>query len=399
MRATPDAAQAEGGDQGNPYCADVQQKREMIERLAREAKEQYHLKALIVQVRCNGRDVRTMALGESMYGVPATPQMHFRNGAMAFTYMSTMLLELVDEHQVSLDDKLSNWFPELPNAGRITLRSLANMTNGYADYVYTPTLLNGTVLDPFRQWRPEELIHAGVSRQEMFEPLTNWGYCHTGYVILGEVLEQITHMSLADAMKKYIIDRMDLEQTRSFSTPQIPEPVLHVYSSERREILQIPARLPFYEESTFWNPSWTTVQGAIQTTDITDMSRSMEIVGEGRLLSKASFKAQVGPNLVGFGHKQKGCSACRANTEAFNYGLGVINLGPWNVQVKDFAGSGGTVGYLRSRKLTISIATTYKPDAFNAEGVYKESSAPIFTKFANALAPNTLPPQGGAAQQ
>ena len=36
---------------------------------------------------------------ESMSGVPATPAMHFRNGAMAFTYISTMLLQLVDQNK------------------------------------------------------------------------------------------------------------------------------------------------------------------------------------------------------------------------------------------------------------------------------------------------------------
>ena len=42
--------------------------------------------------------------------------MHFRNGAMAFTYMATMLLELVDQNKVRLDDKLSKFFPNLPEA-------------------------------------------------------------------------------------------------------------------------------------------------------------------------------------------------------------------------------------------------------------------------------------------
>lgn len=58
-----------------------------------------------------GKDVYTGALGYSMTGVPATPAMHFRNGAMAFTYMSTMLMELVDRKKVTLDDKVSKWFP------------------------------------------------------------------------------------------------------------------------------------------------------------------------------------------------------------------------------------------------------------------------------------------------
>ena len=70
-----------------------------------------------------------------MTGVPATTGMHFRNGAVAISYVSTLLLKLVDENKVSLDDKLSTWLPEMPNADRVTLGQLAQMTSGYRDYV------------------------------------------------------------------------------------------------------------------------------------------------------------------------------------------------------------------------------------------------------------------------
>jgi CubicO group peptidase (beta-lactamase class C family) len=73
-----------------------------------------HLRALIVQVRSNGKTVYTGAFGESMTGVPATPDMHFRSGAIAFTYMATLLLEFVDRKKVSLDTKLSTYFPICP---------------------------------------------------------------------------------------------------------------------------------------------------------------------------------------------------------------------------------------------------------------------------------------------
>ena len=257
--------------------------------------------------------------------------------------------------------------------------------------MYTPEILHGVNLEPFRQWTSDELIQIGISKPMMFEPGTNWGYSHTNYVILGRVLEKITGMPLADAMRKYIFAPMDLKQTQSSSTPEIPEPVLHAFSSEQRADLLVPAGTPFYEESTFWNPSWTTAEGAVQTTDITDMSKSMEIVGAGKLLSRSSWAAQVGPNLVGFGHADPNCPVCRQNTIAANYGLGVVNLGPWITQTKNFAGSGATVGYLPWKKLTISVVTTYTPEAFDEEGNYNNASQTIFSSLGSALAPNTVP--------
>ncbi len=371
-----------------------QQQMTAIRSSARHAMKRYHLKAIIVRVTSGGKDVYTGALGYSMTGVPATPAMHFRNGAMAFTYMSTMLMELVDRNKVKLDDKVSKWFPALPYANRVTLKNLANMTSGYADYVYQPEVLHGTTLDPFRQWTSQELIAIGVSKPMMFEPGTNWGYSHTNYVVLGRVLEKIAGMPLAQAMQAYIFKPMNLEQTQSLDTPQIPQPALHSFSSERREDLGISPGKPFYEESTFWNPSWTTGKGAVQITDIADMSASMEAVGTGKLLSKRSYAAQLGPNLVGFGHEDPKCPVCHKNTRAFNYGLGVVIHGPWITQTKNFAGCGASVGYLPAKRLTISVVTTYAADAFDDKGNYRNASEAIFGALADALAPNTFPNAG-----
>jgi CubicO group peptidase (beta-lactamase class C family) len=377
-----------------PARGDEQPRIATIQIIARDAMKQYHLKALIVRVTSDGKNVYTAALGESMAGVPATRDMHFRNGAMAFTYMATMLLEFVDQKKVKLDDKLAKFFPELPSSDRITLKELANMTSGYADYVYQPEVMQGYFSDPFRQWRREELIHIGTSKPKMFDPGSNFGYSHTNYVILGCVLEKIAGMPLRDAMQKYIFGPMNLTQTRSSSTPQIPEPVLHVFTSERRADLHIPSSTPFYEEATFWNPSWTTAEGAIQTTDIADLTTTMEAVGTGKILSKASFAAQVGPNLVGHTHVDPSCpaNACLLpNTVEANYGLGVINLGPWITQFKGFSGNNAAVGYLPAKKLAIAVTTTYEPAAFDDQGLCKDASKEIFMSLSNVLAPGTLP--------
>ena len=64
----------------------------------------YHLKALMVRVTTDGRNTYTGALGESMTGVPATMEMHVRNGFVAYSYLTTILLEFVDRNKINLDD-------------------------------------------------------------------------------------------------------------------------------------------------------------------------------------------------------------------------------------------------------------------------------------------------------
>jgi CubicO group peptidase (beta-lactamase class C family) len=249
-----------------------------IASVARTAFVADHLKALLVRVDVDGKPIYAEAFGESMSGVPATTSMHFRNGAMAFAYMATTIVELADRGKLKLSDHLSKYFPQLPHATKITLRNLANMTSGYADYVYQPEVLEGTVLDPFRQYTPDELIHIGTSKPMAFAPGTNWGYSHTNYIILGRVIEKVTGLPLATALQRYIMTPMHLTQTKSIATPEIPEPVLHTFSSERREELGVKASAPFYEEATYWNPSWTTIEGAVQVTDLADWTRSMELI-------------------------------------------------------------------------------------------------------------------------
>ena len=362
-----------------------------IENIVRSSMAVNHLKAVIVQVRTNGTEVYTDALGDSMTGVPATQDMHFRNGAMAFTYMATLLLELVDQKKVTLDSKLSAYFPGLPSANRITLRNLAQMTSGYADYVYQPETSLGVYRDPFRQWTPEELTQIGVSKPMEFVPGTNWGYSHTNYVILGRVLEKIAGMPLVDAIRQYVLAPMGLKQTGALTTPEIPQPVLHAFSSERREVLGIKPGAPFYEEATFWNPSWTTAEGAVETTDIADLAVSIEAVATGKLLSPASSTAQIVPSLIGFGHTQAGCSACGENTAAFNSGLGVILTGPWITQSLGFAGASGGAGYLPAQKLTIAVEATNGPGAYDDKGNVGLGAVALFRAVAQALAPNTVP--------
>src|SRR5436190_1746049 len=52
--------------------------------LAREAMNRYDLHAVILSVSIGNQNIVTTALGQSMTGVPATTQMHFRIGSVAF---------------------------------------------------------------------------------------------------------------------------------------------------------------------------------------------------------------------------------------------------------------------------------------------------------------------------
>ncbi len=133
-------------------------KAESISKLVQSQMTERHLRSVIVRVTVGGKEIITRAVGESMTGVPATTGMHFRNGAVAISYVSTLLLQLVDEKKVSLDDKISRWVPEIPHSDEVTLGQLAQMTSGYVDFVIGNDEVDAQLYtDPYRQWTPEEL--------------------------------------------------------------------------------------------------------------------------------------------------------------------------------------------------------------------------------------------------
>ena len=210
-------------------------KADAVMRIVRDTMAEAHLKAVIVRATIDGKEVVTQAVGDSMTAVPATTNMHFRNGAVAISYVSTLLLILVDEKKVSLDDKLSKWLPDVPHADRVTLGQLAQMTSGYVDYVIGNTAMNDALYaNPFRQWTPEEMLSFATSKPLLYKPGTNWNYAHTNYVLLGLALEKATGQDMPKLLQDKVLGPLGLSNTANSYTPEIPSPVLHAFSSERR---------------------------------------------------------------------------------------------------------------------------------------------------------------------
>jgi CubicO group peptidase (beta-lactamase class C family) len=366
--------------------------------IAADALKRYALKAVILRATIAGREVVTAALGESMTGVPATTDMHVRNGAVAVSYIATLLLRMVDQGKAKLDDPVGTWLPQLPNADTVTLRMLANMTSGYPDFEVNADFIKRFYANPFQPWTPEERIAIAFSTPPLFAPGTNWNYAHTNYVILGEALEKIGGKPMHELMQEEILDPLGLIGTQGFDTPFIPEPALHAFSSERRSALGIPAGTRFYEESSYWDPSWTLAKGTVQTTTITDMTTTAVAVGEGRLLSPESHQEQVTPKLIGFGAPLKGCPACHTMDTNYSYGLGVIFTGDWQTQSPLFGGYGAVEGYHPARQIAIAVATTYGEASFDEQGNYTYGNAhqTLFQAIARYLAPDAVAPFLGA---
>ncbi|MFB7170199.1 serine hydrolase domain-containing protein [Streptomyces sp. NPDC056254] len=307
---------------------------EFTARQVADALKKYKLTAAMAGVWVDGQRVSTAAAGQTMTGFPATVDMRFRIGSVAIPYMTTALLRLVDEGRVTLDDKLSRWRPELPHADEITLRMLASASSGYADYVTDKGFIADLYENPFRRWTGDELVRIAVARPMARPPGSGFAYSHANWVLLGDVISKVEGRPLAEVMRERVLEPMGLTRTAISSRAEIPAPVLHGFDNERG----------VFEDSTYWDPSWTMAEGAVMTGTLEDMAKSFAAIGEGRLLTPESHKLQLTPVVTVKGDA------------AFALGLPVVNT--WLLQNPSFAGYAGTVGYLPSRKLAIATVAT-----------------------------------------
>lgn len=384
-----------GSPPGSAVSADPE-RADQIDDLVVASMDENHLRSVIIKVTVDGEEIITRAYGESMTGVPATTDMRFRNGAVAIAYVSHLLLQLVDEGVLSLDDTVAEHLPDIPFADQVTVEQLARMTSGYRDYVTDPDFGAANTADPFRMWTNEEKLSYVADEPLLFEPGTGWSYAHTNYVILGMVLEEVTGTPMAELLQERVLDPLGLDATVASQTGAIPDPAMHAFSSERRLDLGVPAGKPFYEESTFWNPSWTINDGAIQTSTIEDLNTSAIALGTGELLSPESYEAMIGTDLRGLGESLPECGgSCFTQSEGYSYGYGIVTTGNWVLQNPAFGGFGAVMAYLPAQDIAISIAVTFGEESFDpTDGSNLASNAAdiLFRDIGALLAPDDAPP-------
>jgi CubicO group peptidase (beta-lactamase class C family) len=333
--------------------------------LARQSLQENGLKAVLLRVNVGRRKLVSTGLGESMAGVPATPRMHFRIGAMAIPSLITILLQLQEAGRLSLDDKLSRWFPSLPNADRVTLRMMANSTSGYYDYLQgDPTFEDVLFSDVFRQWKPDELLDYAFARGLACEAGACFTYAHTNYVLIAEVLREVTGRPVARLMRRRIFRPLGLRNTFISPKPSIKPPVLHAYTVDRGP----------YEDSTFWSPSWTVGRGTIQTSNPHDIARLARAIGTGELISRRSRHEMFAPDTAGY----PGFSS------ELYFGLGVNVVGSWAFQNPVINGYTGIMAYLPQKKISIAIAVTKKEAAAETGRNYAQA---LFNEIGTYLAP------------
>jgi CubicO group peptidase (beta-lactamase class C family) len=122
---------------------------------------------------------------------PITPDTVFRMGSITKQFSAAVMLQLVAEGKVSLDDKLSKFFPDYPKPGAdATVAQLLNHTVGVQSYTSIPGWM--VEQNTNRAYSTEDMIAQFRNLPSPSKPGEKWDYNNSGYVLVGAVIEKVT---------------------------------------------------------------------------------------------------------------------------------------------------------------------------------------------------------------
>lgn len=256
----------------------------------------------------------------------------FRIGSNTKTFVVTVLLQLADEHRLSLDDPISTFDigVKVPNGDHITIRQLCEMRSGLFEAYNTPqfTKLNVT---PESRLAPQELVRWAIEQKPLFAPGTQWNYSNTNYLILGLIIEALTHDTVGNQIRKRLIEPMGLTGTSYPDGAAMPTPYSHGYGlTSKRTWEDVTVDIP---------PALTGAAGAMIST-VPDMKRWVKSYVLGEMNSKAMQRQRLHCIPTGKG-------------KGLDFGLGVGCSGGWYGYTGGLPGYNTGAYYLPSKDITL----------------------------------------------
>lgn len=133
----------------------------------------------------------------------------YRIGSITKTFTAVMIFQLVDENKISLEDKLSKYYPEIPNATQISIANLLNHSSGLYNITTDPNI-HDWIYKPSTE---KEMVSRIAKNKVDFQPSEKTSYSNTNYILLGYILEQIDEKPYKTLLKERIVDKLGLKNT------------------------------------------------------------------------------------------------------------------------------------------------------------------------------------------
>ncbi|UQX05037.1 serine hydrolase domain-containing protein [Streptomyces sp. RerS4] len=276
-----------------------------------------------------GSYVKTFGVADKATSAPMKTDLNFRIGSETKTFTVTALLQLVDQHKLSLDDPIGKYVSGVPNGDRITLRELAGMRSGLYNYSEDPdfdkALLAGQV------FTPQQLLDYSFKHGVQFAPDAKFDYSNTNLILLGLVIEKVTGRSIQQVVNDDVVKPAGLRRTLFPTGAEYPDPHPQGYTEVSDKIVN----------ATDWNPSWAWAAGAV-ISDLQDLRSWAKTLATGTLLTPATQAERLKTKPIG-------------EIPGAGYGLGVFDVQGWIGHNGSLPGYESLTVYLPEEQATMVV--------------------------------------------
>ncbi|MGO1050371.1 serine hydrolase domain-containing protein [Crossiella sp. CA198] len=226
---------------------------------------------------------------------PIKSDEHFRIASQTKTFTAAVVMQLVDEGKVVLDAPIERYLPGLVqgngyDGNRITVRQILQHTAGIPDLNvldFAPKVAG--LLKPDGSVEPRSLVKLAL---QTYPPASAPGaqvlYSNLGYMVNGLLVEQVTGVSMREAVTSRIINRLGLTRTvySAAGDRTLPAPFIPGYRGVRFGPVQ------FWTETTTMpvgaEPSLSSSAGAM-VSSLADMTKFFRALLAGQVVSPAAL--------------------------------------------------------------------------------------------------------------
>ena len=259
-----------------------------------------------------GPYVKAFGVRDKATGRPMMTNLRIRIGSETKTFTGTALLELVDQGKVSLDSPIGTYLAGVPHGNAITIRELAEMRSGLFNYTANPAFVRAWLGHPRRVWTPRQLLAYSFGKPLQFAPGTHYNYSNTNTVLLGLVVEKVSHQPLATYIKQRVLEPEHLTHTSFPSDDAFPSPHAQGYTDWSVKCLLLGRACGRTANATSWTGSWGWAAAAMIST-LGDLRRWARDVATGKLLTRATQKARIRFIATGVRHVAYGLALADSN--------------------------------------------------------------------------------------
>ncbi|MGH8182711.1 MAG: serine hydrolase domain-containing protein [Rhodanobacteraceae bacterium] len=199
-----------------------------IDKIANDALAKSGVPSASIAIVRDGKLAYVKAYGDARLDpkTPATPAMRYSIGSISKEFTAAAILMLQQQGKLSLDDKVAKFFPELTDAGHITIRQILSHTSGYQDYWPQDYLMPMMKLPT----TPAHIMDTWAEKPLDFAPGSEWQYSNTGYVIAGSIVQKVTGQTPFEFLQQHVFPKLGITDAYDTNLHALPATDARGYS-------------------------------------------------------------------------------------------------------------------------------------------------------------------------